>query len=111
MGISSLTCPAGRNAGRAFRSPRGSPGTAAVVTPPPRWSLRRRGLGLRLLAHEFGDGQVIDLAGAEQRQLVEHDDFRRQHQFGGMFAARISLELAAGGAVLVGDKNEPLALA
>src|SRR5579864_163049 len=73
--------------------------------------LRRRSLGRGLLADEFLHRQLVDLAGAEQRQLVEHDDFGWKHQFGGVPAARKGNEFRARRAVPVGDHDEALALA
>ena len=48
---------------------------------------RRRRLRRGLLRHELLQGQEIGLAGAEHRHLVEHNDFPREHQFGGVLAA------------------------
>src|SRR5436305_8246576 len=46
-----------------------------------RASLRRGGSRRRLVAHGLIDRQLIDLAGAEHWQLIEHDHFGWQHQF------------------------------
>src|SRR5262245_8555751 len=47
-------------------------------------SLRRgdRCLG-GVVLHQRGDTEVIELAGAEHRHLVDHQNFRRHHQVGG----------------------------
>src|SRR6476646_1273253 len=68
--------------------------------------LRRSHLRRRLLAHEFLQGLQVGLAGAEERQLVEHENLGREHQLGGVLAARIGLKVAARRAVLVGDQDQ-----
>src|SRR5262249_35703725 len=72
---------------------------------------RRAPLCRSLLVAKFLPRQVVALAGAEHRHLVELDDVARDHQIGRVLALGVGLETRASRAVLVGDEHQPFALA
>ena len=61
--------------------------------------------------HELRRGHHVDLAGAEQGELVDHPDVGRDHQVGGVLGLGEALEIGARCALLLGEQDEPLALA
>ena len=63
------------------------------------------------VAQRLGERDIVGLAGAEQRDRVEHDDRRRGHDLGGALDLQPGLHLGARRAGLVGRQDEPLALA
>src|SRR6202162_6219448 len=71
----------------------------------------RRALHLRALAHERRQSKIVDLAGAEHRQLFQDQHFGRHHHFGGAAGAGEGEKIRALRIVLGGDEHEALALA
>ena len=49
----------------------------------PALSSHHGGLLGELLLRQFGHGDIVDLAGAEHRDFLKHQDIARDHQVGG----------------------------
>ena len=57
------------------------------------------------------DSREVGLAGAEERQLVDHDHVGRDDQVGRAFGSGVGLEGGARGSFVLGDEHEALAAA
>src|SRR5262249_54712222 len=95
---------------RAARNRRNRFCRVCGVRATPASHCNRRAL-CNLLAHQVGDPDIVELAGAEKRHLVYHQDVRRDHQVGGAFGLGEGLEVGALRSLLLADQDQSFAFA